>query len=149
MGWFRKKKEEQPITITAPETPPVCHHKWRDFDWYIETNWERYYNSSLGRFSAKIIEPYICCWCKERENHVLSKVSMDHVPHEELDKVISDWKTEYKDRIRGRAVIEDEIKDMQQAIDRQYLEIVAACYPEKLGLTEQQKQKLRLVHMGG
>ena len=74
---------------------------------------------------------------------------MDHVPHEELDKVISDWKKEYKDHIRGRAVIEDEIKDMQQAIDRQYLEIVAACYPEKLGLTEQQKEKLRLTHFGG
>ena len=147
MNWFKKNKNsnecKQEESIISK---PPCNHKWRDFDWYIITDYKAKDDSKVGEFTAELIEPYVCCWCKKREDHVLSRIEATNIPYKEIDNQIKEWKTEYKEHIRGRAIIEDQIQDMQRSIDREYLDIVAACYPEKLGLTEQQKQKLHLVH---
>lgn len=42
---FKKKTEE-----------PVCHHKFKDFAWYIA----REYNHCNGNYKIKVCEPYVC-----------------------------------------------------------------------------------------
>ena len=141
MNWFKKKKE--PELIAPVFEPQPCKHKWRDFDWYIEYYWESEYGGNHRTLIIKIIEPYVCCWCKERKNHVLQQTIFRNLSPKNLNEAIADVTKDYKTRIKERAIVEDEIADMQMSIDREYLEIVAKCFPEKLGLSEEQYKKLK------
>ena len=115
MGLFKKK--------TEPVVPArKCPHKWKDFDWYLETNIQ---NNPYGKYeySIRIYEPYVCLLCKERQNKQLENISGSTYEKKTFFKQVQAIKEQYAEHLRDRAVIEDQIQDTLMNIDRIYLEI--------------------------
>ena len=134
MWFFKKKKEEiQPIEIKQ-EKPKECQHIWRDFDWYLEYEWHRYSNRpKYGYYTIKVIEPYVCCLCKKRENHIIDKEHSEDVEEKDFVTKKNEMKDKYKDYLNERAIIEDQIRDMQKNIDREFLQTLSVYFPKKTG----------------
>ena len=107
MGFFKKKP-----------SPKHCNHKWKDFKWYIEAT----YYSSDNSFNIKIIEPYVCIYCKERKNIILREIKATHCSKAEADNTYNNLLKRYEKNIEDRAIIEDKINDMT-LVDREYLEL--------------------------
>lgn len=141
MGLFsRKKKKELPIEPQVPAAPPECQHKWKDFDWYVEWN---YFPSmtdngmiitkreNYGELDIKIKEPYVCVWCKKREDKILRSIHFDKINEQEAKNRFAEICK--NPHVRPREEIEDEIADMEHSIDREYLSIVETMYPKHLG----------------
>ena len=141
MGLFsRKKKKEPPIEPQVPAAPPECKHKWKDFDWYVEwkyipcmtdngmiiTKRENY-----GELDIKVKEPYVCIWCKKREDKILRSIHFDEIGEKEAKERFDEIRK--NPHVRPREEIEDEIADMEHSIDREYLSIVETMYPKHLG----------------
>ena len=133
---FKKKKEPTTLTIPVEDKPKECLHQWFDFSWYMESDWHTYQNSPYGEFTIKIIEPYVCCLCKKRENHVLHKTRMYNVTEEVFYKTRKELKDEYKDYLESRAVVEDKIRDMQKNIDREFIQLFCSYFPQKTGSSQ-------------
>ena len=132
---FKKKIEESKPIIVEPSKPRECAHTWRDFDWYLVSKWNTYTNSpKYGSYTIKIIEPYVCCLCKKRENHVIDREQADHVTEEDFHAKQNEMKEKYKEYLKDRAIVEDQIRDMQKNIDREFLETLSAYFPQKIGL---------------
>lgn len=124
MSWFSRKKK-------VPETPalmpkPQCSHKWRDFKWYDEAT---YYTNS-HTYSIKIYEPYVCIHCKERRDELLLESTGSASSETEARNRVNEIRNNYKEHLDHRAIVEDEIKDMQ-LVDRKYLEIAQGLFPDK------------------
>lgn len=132
---FKKKIEEsKPIIVESPK-PKECAHVWRDFDWYLVSEWHTYSNiPKYGYYTLKIIEPYVCCLCKRRENHVIDREHTEHVTEENFYTAKNNMEKKYKEHLKGRAIVEDQIRDMQKNIDREFLETLSAYFPQKVGL---------------
>ena len=93
----------------------------------------------------KLIEPYVCVWCGERKNIVLQEFYQEQIsnPRQEMVSITKSLIDTYGDRIQPRAMVEDEIHDMQ-LVDRDYLRALALVHPEKLnGMDEQAKVALQ------
>jgi len=142
--WNRKPKKVDPKPtsemIYAPDLKsPKCSHKFRDFHWYVEGT------AYAHHFSMKLIEPYVCVWCGERKNVVLQEFYQEQIsnPRQEMVSITKSLIDTYGDRIQPRAMVEDEIHDMQ-LVDRDYLRALALVHPEKLnGMDEQAKVALQ------
>lgn len=107
MGFFKKKP-----------SPKHCAHKWKDFKWYIEAT----YYSSDNSFNIKIIEPYVCIYCKERKNVILKEHNSVCCTEREANNIYNNWEKRYSGNLEDRAIIEDKINDMT-LVDREYLEL--------------------------
>lgn len=107
MGFFKKKPSLK-----------HCNHKWKDFKWYIEAT----YYSCNNSFNIKIIEPYVCIYCKERKNVILKEHNSERCNQREANNIYNDWAKRYSGNLEDRAIIEDKINDMT-LVDREYLEL--------------------------
>ena len=110
--WNRKKKEnEQPLM------PPPCRHRWKDFPWYLDAE----YFSGIDRFEFRVYGPYICIYCKERQDKLIFEF-ISSISKKEADKYIENFEEKYDEHLEDRVIIEDMITDMQ-LVDREYLNI--------------------------
>jgi len=131
MIWFKKKEPE--VAQPPPEIKHECHHKWKDFDWYIEMEYNRYLSGPYGRVEIKIIEPYVCVLCGEREDKQLMRYYNDKISEEDAREQLRKITNEHKSFLKSRLQIEDEIADMQHHIDREYLQILENLFPHRVG----------------
>lgn len=140
---FKKKLEESKPIIVEPPKPKECAHTWRDFDWYLVSEWHYYTNRpKYGYYRFKIIEPYVCCLCKIRENHVIDREYAENVTEEDFHAKQNEIKEKYKEHLKDRAIVEDQIRDMQKNIDREFLETLSTYFPQKVGISTPLKMKL-------
>ena len=131
--WKKKKPVEEPKSI-----PLECHHKYRDFPWYIES----VYNQTYKEYKVEIIEPYVCVFCGKRNNVTLCSIER-YGTRKEAAEVIEAMQQTYGDNIRPRAFIENDIHDMQ-LVDRDYLRALAIVKPGALvGMDENAQVALR------
>ena len=132
MWLFKKKRVEEP-------KEKECQHKFKDFDWYCEA----IYDGTAEHFEAYIYEPYVCIFCGERKDIELVKAYSSNVHSlEEAKNLKKSFEEPYRDRLRDRAFIEDEIQDMI-LVDRQYIDIY-----EKLHGNQSKDIKLTLKEEG-
>lgn len=110
--WNRKKKKDE-----QPLMPPPCRHRWKDFPWYVDAE----YFSGVDRFEFRVYEPYVCIYCKERQDKLIFEF-ISSISKKEADKYIEDFEEKYDEHIEDRVIIEDMITDMQ-LVDREYLDI--------------------------
>lgn len=103
--WFKKKKTESP-TIEIVEPPH--EHIWKDFPWYMETN----YSGERRWAKYKIIEPYVCVTCGERKNIILEQEEWTNISSSERVKEYRRIKQIYKKYLKPRAVVEDMINNV-------------------------------------
>ena len=129
----KKQEKEEKNKIESFSTPVECHHKWRDFDWYVNFHYQRYISSPYGNVKIEIIEPYVCCLCGKRENKVLMRWYDDKIEEKNARVQLNKILDEYKDNLKPRLKIEDEISDMQHHVDREYLQLLEKLYPYKVG----------------
>ena len=140
---FKKKLEKSEPIIIETVKPKECGHVWRDFDWYLVSEWHDYTNRpKYGYYRFKIIEPYVCCLCKIRENHVIDREYAENVTEEDFHAKQNEIKEKYKEHLKDRAVVEDQIRDMQKNIDREFLETLSTYFPQKVGISTPLKMKL-------
>ena len=101
----------------TPKKPPPCEHKWRDCEfWYMEFRAD---DSMLG---YKIFEPYVCIYCKKRDDKLLQKGVELISPERSADDIIREFYDRFP-ALRPRAVVEDAVNDMIM-VDREHLRIV-------------------------
>ena len=110
--WNRKKKKDE-----QPLMPPPCRHRWKDFPWYINAE----YFSGIDRFEFRVYEPYVCIYCKERQDKLIFEF-ISSISKKEADKYIENFEEKYDEHLEDRVIIEDMITDMQ-LVDREYLNI--------------------------
>ncbi len=79
--WDRKKKKDE-----QPLMPPPCRHRWKDFPWYINAE----YFSGVDRFEFRVYEPYVCIYCKERQDKLIFEF-ISSISKKEADKYIEDF----------------------------------------------------------
>lgn len=106
MGFFTKKKP--PIE----QVEKKCEHKYQDFPWFL--NWE----IEGGRYIIKVIEPYVCIYCGQRENKVLAGYT--GTGYQECPKLLNSLSSRFKDHIKSQEEVEDMINDMV-LVDPEYL----------------------------
>lgn len=137
MGLFsRKKKKEEPIVeIQTPSAPPECKHKWKDFKRYIEWSYNPVFIDGIrqpyGELNIKKYEPFVCFWCKKREDVLLRSIHFDQIDEQEAKQRYE--KAAADPEVLPREDIEDKIADMIHEIDREYIAIVEKMYPQKVG----------------
>ena len=119
MGWFSRRKQEVKEPVVSEPIP--CRHKWKDFKWYIDVKRksEMGYYTVMDCFTVDIYEPYVCVCCKERKDVKLS--SQTFLKVDAARKYFEDITKRYADHLGDKALIEDEINDMQ-LVDREYIE---------------------------
>ena len=110
--WNRKKEKDE-----QPPMPPPCRHRWKDFPWYVDAE----YFSGADRFEFRVYEPYVCIYCKERQDKLIFEF-ISSISKKEADKYIEDFEEKYDEHLEDRVIIEDMITDMQ-LVDREYLNI--------------------------
>ena len=121
--WPFKKKKQKTTTIKMPEKEPECIHKYQDFPWYIESHTYIHPNSrKIIDYQIKIMEPYVCVKCYQRKDVVLVKHTGENTTYENYWNTIQELEKKYKDKIKSRPEVEDEINDMI-LVDREYINI--------------------------
>ena len=116
MWLFNKRKENSKTAIKPVER--VCDHKYKDFDWYSEGR----YDVDSKTFTATIYEPYVCIHCGDRKDVILDETCRYPVSVKEAEAIYEEFKNIYKDRLKEKAYVEDEIHDMT-LVDRSYIDI--------------------------
>lgn len=111
MKFFGKNK--RPIE-SDPILPPEkkCNHKFQDFPWFL--TWDLQYN----KYIIKVIEPYVCIFCGERQNKVLS--SYTGTNYKEGEKLLNELHNRFDNHIKYQEEVEDMINDMI-LVDPEYL----------------------------
>lgn len=105
---FFKKKIKQPT---------ACNHKWKDFPWF-----DVYGRDSLTeQYFFKIMEPYVCIKCKERQDKMLMRFASDSA--EERDRMLEECKKKYKGKLLDMPEVEDMVQD-EILVDREYLKLL-------------------------
>lgn len=120
--WFFKKKKKEVITPSTP-IKRECQHKWKDFPWYIDARWGRFPNNKNYWCDIELKEPYVCIWCKKREDILLKKWHREPIREEDIITLVNEINTRHKSKIKSREEIEDEIQDFLHDVDRTYLQI--------------------------
>ena len=110
---FKKKKPLHSVV-----EPPPCKHKWQDFPWIMRF----YYDYGQRKLHIKIIEPYVCIYCKKRKDKVLLEDWYTNTGEKEIDRLMDEYRAKYKDHAEPEAIVEDKINDFQ-LVDREWLEI--------------------------
>lgn len=99
------------------EPPTVCNHKWKDFPWF-----DVYGRDSLTeQYFFKIMEPYVCIKCKERQDKILMRFASDS--EEERDRMLEEYKKKYKGKLLDMPEVEDMVQD-EILVDREYLKLL-------------------------
>lgn len=117
---FRPKKKKEEIKTVPVIEPPVCRHHWKDFKWYVEACFTPWTYGKGGQLDVKIIEPYVCIHCKERQDKILAQKSYDVSSKKEAAEYVDEYIERFKDHIEDKAIINDQIADFQ-LVDREYL----------------------------
>ena len=138
------KKEEEVVSVSAPIEikPPECSHKWKDFHPFLKESYSHRSNDSV-QFCWEIVEPYVCCWCKKRDDQILVKNSGIANNIEDYNRRLENFKKPYLSILQPEGIVINEVQDMIHSIDREYLEIVASCFPEKPGLSKEDIDKIK------
>lgn len=102
----------------------ACKHTWKDFPWYLEAHMYPHTCDVI------ITKPYVCIHCKERRNEILQKNHREFESTEEVFEYVLAFKEEYQDKLQPRAVVEEQIRDMQ-LVDREALKIA-----EQIGIID-------------
>lgn len=116
MGIFNRKPKVN--TIHAIELKH--EHIFKDFPWYMEIN----YDSQERTAKYRIIEPYVCITCGERENKVLENNVWTNISSEEREKIYNRVRNKYKKYLKPRAVVEDMINNVLLVKDPERLEML-------------------------
>ena len=109
MKFFAKKK----VPVASPE--PVekkCEHKFQDFPWFL--TWDLQYN----KYTIKVIEPYVCIFCGERQDKILA--SYIGTNYKEGEKLLIQLRSRFDKHIKYQEEVEDMINDMI-LVDPEYL----------------------------
>lgn len=109
MGLFNRNKN----------SGKLCNHKWKDFNWYIDAT---YFPEDNNRLEIKVVEPYVCIFCKQRKDVILTNYNTIVDSQSNAVKICDKLKEQYKGKISDRAFVEDEINDMI-LVDREYLDL--------------------------
>ncbi len=117
---FSKKKKSNPEHVgTAPAiAKKECDHKYKDFPWYASGS----YNVETKTYTGKIYEPYVCVHCGHRKDVLLEDTCRWPMSYEEAKEAHDEFQKPYKDYIKERAFVENEINDML-LVDRSYINI--------------------------
>lgn len=103
---------ESPITIKEK-----CNHKYQDFPPFIFYNWS---DGNPGTYSIRIIESYVCPYCKERIDKTLEEhKGTSSNAEEDAEKIINNLKKKHPE-IREKFEVEDMINDFI-LVDREYM----------------------------
>lgn len=113
---FNRRKENSKTAIKPVEK--VCEHKYKDFSWYAEGQ----YDVDSKTLIATIYEPYVCIHCGNRKDVILDETCRYPVSVKEAEAIYEEFKNIYKDRLKEKAYVEDEIHDMT-LVDRSYIDI--------------------------
>ena len=113
MTFFKKKTTEKPSSQVTITQEKKHEHKFQDFPWYIETNKRYGPYQSQNCLKFKIIEPYVCIYCGERKDVILSERELTGIHKKDMDEIIEEVKEKYSDRIMDRPLIEDMINDLK------------------------------------
>ena len=103
--------------------PTVCQHKWKDFPWYMTSTWHPNEYNNRGDGEIKIIEPYICIWCKERKDVVLQTIGHCGITWKNFVELKNDIEDTYRNKLELRAEVEDKIQDFIHDVDHVYLQL--------------------------
>lgn len=125
---FKKKKPP----ISTPSNTD-CNHKYREFDWYKETNLSvTGYRSGeeIGYLTIRIYKPYVCIHCKHRKDVLLKEITRIDTTWEEALKEDKQILETYADKLRPRPEVEEAVADFQ-LIDREYLKHAQALFPDR------------------
>jgi hypothetical protein len=107
--WFLKKEYRTDEKSTNDSTPKTCAHSWKDFPWYIKS----IYYTDVRELKAEIYEPYVCIYCRQREDKLLEKFERSNVTREQATTIVNETVEQYKDYIKPRAIVEDMIHDFK------------------------------------
>lgn len=125
----RPNKSEEPKF--QPATPEFkCSHTWKDFPWYVDVTY--YIDESM--FKLKIMKPYVCIHCKERRDELLLEQTRFETSLKVVEEFEAAAKEEYSDKIMPKAIVEEQIRDMQ-LVDREALKIA-----EQLGIIKNEEK---------
>lgn len=121
-----KKSEKEVKPSFVP--PKVCSHKYQDFSWYVDGNYD--YNTEF--LTVKIYAPYVCIHCGHRKNVLLTETTRSMPTFKEAEEFYEKFQEPFKEKLKHRAFVEEEINDMI-LVDRQYIEIYKSLHPERFG----------------
>lgn len=113
---FGKKKKPNPEYIPPATQKKECDHKYRDFSWYALGS----YNVATKTYTGKIFEPYVCIHCGHRKDVLLEDTCRWPMSYEETKEAHDQFQEPYKEQLKERAFVEDEINDML-LVDRSYI----------------------------
>lgn len=103
---------ESPIT-----TKEKCNHKYQDFPPFILYDWS---DGHPGTYSIRIIESYVCPYCKERIDKTLEEFRGNSSNAEkDAKEIINDLKKKHPE-IRQKFEVEDMINDFI-LVDKEYM----------------------------
>jgi len=132
---FKKPKQINELKPLKPSCPSSskCDHKYREFDWYIESSFSvvgHKRGEEVGNLDTRIYKPYVCIHCKHRKNVVLKEMTRVGVTWREALEENSVLAKSHADKIRPKPEVEEEIADFQ-LIDREYLKIAQSLFPDR------------------
>ena len=96
--------------------PPPCKHKYQDFPAYL-VHYTAGYN-----FVVKVIEPYVCIYCKERRDEVLVIDRFYKINKDKMDQIIDKYQQDYSSILKPRGIVEDMVRDYM-LVDREWIDI--------------------------
>ena len=117
MGFFIKKDVSESPKETQVKN---CEHKFQDFPWYIESNLITGTYQNQNCLIYKILEPYVCIYCGERQNIILEQREIKGYSKSDMQKILDNLQESYSDRIKPKPIIEDMINDLK-LVDVQHL----------------------------
>jgi hypothetical protein len=112
MFFSKKKSKPNPDFIPPSEQPKKCEHKYKDFRWYLT------WNITPSHYHIYIKEPYVCIYCGNRIDKVLTEYEGDN--GNGGYKLVKELREKFPNQITSREIIEDEINDMI-LVDKEYL----------------------------
>ena len=121
MGIFNRKKKEEQIPRPIFEfVAPKCKHQYKDFPWYMETS----YNGAKQTASYRIIEPYVCILCGDRQDKVLEGDSWTNISSSIREDFYKAIRKKYKEYLKPRAIVEDMINNVLLVKDPESLKLL-------------------------
>ena len=120
-SFFTKNKNKNLVTpdknleLESPiSTKEKCNHKYQDFPPFFLYNW------SDNEYSVKIVESYVCPYCKKRIDKILEE-RKGTSSHAEMDgqEIINNLRKNHLE-IKEKFEVEDMINDFI-LVDREYM----------------------------
>lgn len=114
-SFFPKKQKQEKINSNfVLPTEEKCNHKYQDFPPFFLYNW------SDNEYSVKIVESYVCPYCKKRIDKILEE-RKGTSSHAEMDgqEIINNLRKNHPE-IKEKFEVEDMINDFI-LVDREYM----------------------------